>query len=733
MTWEEIMGNKKCIYSIRKLSLGVASVVVACGLGFLAGSVGSVSADEMLAASHILETDKPSIESIDKDKSVGGSEKEATALEEQHFEEKHIDTPKVTEKESRVEFNYIDESTGKKLFSDERTGKVGEDLHYDTRKKISEFKRNGYVLVEDGYLKTDESKKLFQDDKTPQTYTIKLTPKHEVISLQNQTNPKSNEEVEAGVVDSPKWPADAEKIRTNQEWPLERTIQRTIKYKYKNNGKEAFAEKKQSISFERYATVNLVTKEISYSNWKIKQEHIKNQTAKISYVDISENKLLKEDTVTGESGYPIEYSTLKTISDYKRQGYDLVSSDYDRGLQYFDQDSKTDQIFKVALTPRLEFIYPEDRIPTAHKKVDEDVQDSPLWPASVSKIVNKKSIDRNISYLDFVTHDKVVADRNDQVDFKRVAKVDFVRGDLYYRDWTSDQPNLSKVATPLLKGLVADKEAVAEKTVAEKTVAVTDPVIRETVYYKQLGKWIAISPTANENLALIQYPNDQDGNPAKAGLASNPGLRTIPYLKGYKAVTSAIDLVLKDSSHPELGYLLPEVPEDFTKDTVIHYLPVKAAEPEPPRGDQPKTPEAPTPEEPKHPEVPTVDQPKDPEKLTPEDPKQPDMPTVEQPKTPASPVPEEPKRPEVPAVAQPKDPEKPSPKEPKQPEVSTAEQPKTPASPAPEEPKHPETPIISETKEAGKLPETASHDSILLVVGFLSALSGILLFKGKKD
>ena len=41
----------------------------------------------------------------------------------------------------------------------------------------------------------------------------------------------------------------------------------------------------------------------------------------------------------------------------------------DRGLQYFDQDSKTDQTFKVALTPRLEFIYPEDTIPTAHKKV----------------------------------------------------------------------------------------------------------------------------------------------------------------------------------------------------------------------------------------------------------------------------------------------------------------------------------------------------------------------------
>ena len=29
---------------------------------------------------------------------------------------------------------------GKNFFSDERTGKVGEDLHYDTRKKISEFK-----------------------------------------------------------------------------------------------------------------------------------------------------------------------------------------------------------------------------------------------------------------------------------------------------------------------------------------------------------------------------------------------------------------------------------------------------------------------------------------------------------------------------------------------------------------------------------------------------------------
>lgn len=725
MTWEEIMGNKKCIYSIRKLSLGVASVVVACGLSFLAGPVSSVSAAETPTTSIIPETEKSSNETIDKDKPVESSEKEALAKEGQHFEEKHLDTPKVTEKESRVEFSYVDESTGKKLFSDERIGKVGEDLHYDTRKKISEFKRNGYVLVEDGYLKTNESKKLFQDDQSPQTYTIKLTPKHEVVSLQNQTNPKSNEEVEAGVVDSPKWPADAEKIRTNQEQPLERTIQRTIKYKYKNNGKEAFAEKKQSISFERYATVNLVTKEISYSNWKIKHEHDKNQTAKISYVDISENKLLKEDTVTGESGYPIEYSTLKTISDYKRQGYDLVSSDYDRGLQYFDQDSKTDQIFKVSLTPRLEFIYPEDTIPTAHKKVDEDIQDSPLWPASVSKIINKKSIDRNISYLDFVTHDKVVEDRNDQVDFKRVAKVDFVRGDLFYRDWTSDQPNLSKVATPLLKGLVADKEAVAEKT-----VAVTDPVIREIVYYKQLGKWIAISPTVNENMASIQYPNDQDGNPAKAGLASNPGLGTIPYLKGYKAVTSATDLVLKDSSHPELGYLLPEVPEDFTKDTVIHYLPVKATEPEPPRGDQPKTPEAPTPEEPKHPEVPTVDQPKDPGKPTPEHPKQPEVPTVEQPKIPASPVPEEPKKPEVPAVDQPRVPEKPTLEEPKQPEVPTVDQPKTPEIPIPEEPKKPETPT---TREASKLPETASHDSILLIVGFLSALSGVLLFKGKKD
>ncbi|ORO92272.1 mucin-binding protein [Streptococcus mitis] len=719
------MGNKKCIYSIRKLSLGVASGVVACGLSFLAGPVSSVSAAETPTTSIIPETEKSSSETLDKDKPVVSSEKEAVISAEQHFEEKHLDTPKVTEKESRVEFSYVDESTGKKLFSDERTGKVGEDLHYDTRKKISEFKRNGYVLVEDGYLKTDESKKLFQDNQTPQTYTIKLTPKHEVVSLQNQTNPKSNEEVEAGVVDSPKWPADAEKIRTNQEQPLERTIQRTIKYKYKNNGKEAFAEKKQSISFERYATVNLVTKEISYSNWKIKHEHKNNQRAKISYVDISENKLLKEDTVTGESAYPIEYSTLKTISNYKRQGYDLVSSDYDRGLQYFDQDSQTDQIFKVSLTPRLEFIYPEDTIPTAHKKVDEDVQDSPLWPASVSKIINKKSIDRNIAYRDFVTHDKVAADRNDQVDFKRVAKVDFVKGDLYYRDWTSDQPNLPKVATPLVKGLVADKE-----TVAEKTVAVTDPAIKETVYYKHLGKWIAISPTANENLASIQYPNDQDGNPSKPGLANNPGLGTIPYLKGYKAATSATDLVLKDSSHPELGYLLPEIPEDFTKDTVIHYLPVKATEPEPPRGEQPKTPETPTPEEPKKPEVPAVDQPRVPEKPTLEEPKQPEVPAVDQPKVPKKPTPEEPKQPEVPTVDQPKVPEKPEPEEPKQPEVPTTDQPKVPEKPASEEPKQPETPT---TREASKLPETASHDSILLVVGFLSALSGILLFKGNKD
>lgn len=65
------------------------------------------------------------------------------------------------EKEFCVEFNYIDELIGKKFFLDECIGKVGEDFYYDMRKKISEFKWNGYVLVEDGYLKMDELKKLF--------------------------------------------------------------------------------------------------------------------------------------------------------------------------------------------------------------------------------------------------------------------------------------------------------------------------------------------------------------------------------------------------------------------------------------------------------------------------------------------------------------------------------------------------------------------------------------------
>ncbi|MEE6693679.1 lectin-like domain-containing protein, partial [Lactiplantibacillus plantarum] len=72
------------------------------------------------------------------------------------------------------------------------------------------------------------------------------------------------------------------------------------------------------------------------------------QKAIINYIDDTTGKTIATDSVTGNGGTAIQYSTSDSISKYTSQGYVLVSNGFVPGTNY-DTDDTVDQVFNVHL------------------------------------------------------------------------------------------------------------------------------------------------------------------------------------------------------------------------------------------------------------------------------------------------------------------------------------------------------------------------------------------------
>ncbi|WP_419579861.1 mucin-binding protein, partial [Streptococcus suis] len=143
------------------------------------------------------------------------------------------------------------------------------------------------------------------------------------------------------------------------------------------------------LTYKRTATVNLVTKEVTYGDWtstdddfdkvdtpaiagytpdkasveavqdvpatdpdtEVIVRYVKDaQKATITYQDDTGKQLGAVDEVTGKSGEPINYSTTARITELTNQGYEVVRDDFTKdGGQVFDTDKAIDQAFTVVV------------------------------------------------------------------------------------------------------------------------------------------------------------------------------------------------------------------------------------------------------------------------------------------------------------------------------------------------------------------------------------------------
>ena len=133
-------------------------------------------------------------------------------------------------------------------------------------KAIAALEKAGYTLVEDGFIVATTADKLFDNDTAVnQNFTVTVKQRVEPVTP-NDEKPVPGQPVDPENPNSPVWPSTAENLE------LTKTVTRTIKYRYNDeNGKEVTADKVQTVTFTRSASVNLVTGNVEYTDWSAAQ------------------------------------------------------------------------------------------------------------------------------------------------------------------------------------------------------------------------------------------------------------------------------------------------------------------------------------------------------------------------------------------------------------------------------------------------------------------------------
>ncbi|NRG69554.1 YSIRK-type signal peptide-containing protein, partial [Streptococcus suis] len=496
----------------------------------------------------------------------------------------------------KATITYQDENGQQLGGIDEVTGKSGEPINYTTTARITELTNQGYEVVTDGFTK--EGGQVFDTDKDiPQTFTVIVKAK--VVSITPDTPQTPGTPVDPNNPDGPKWPDGLKESDLNQ------TVTRTIKYQYED-GSEAQPDVVETLTYKRTATVNLVTKEVTYGDWtstkddfdkvdtpaiagytpdkasveaildvpataldtEIVVTYVKDgQKATITYQDENGQQLGGIDEVTGKSGEPINYTTTARITELINQGYEVVTDGFTKeGGQVFDTDKDTPQTFTVVVKAKVVSITP-DTPQTPGTPVDPNNPDGPKWPDGLKENDLNKTVIRTILYK-YENETSVLAEDGSPrivkqvVNFQRTARVNIVTGSVTYGEW-SESKTVPAVDSPVIKGYITDTSVVPALTI---TANDNDQTI--TVVYREIGSWVPNIP--GQPVMPIPYPNHPT-DPTKPG----DEVPTLPHVPGFIPIgpDGVNPLPPVDPDDPSKGYELPPIPTDPGVDTPISYVP----------------------------------------------------------------------------------------------------------------------------------------------------------------
>ena len=440
-------------------------------------------------------------------------------------------TVKYAKDAQRAMVRFQDES-GKSIANDATAvGKSGDAISIDVKTTIDKLVGDGYELVSNGF----PSDAKYDDDKSvDQVFVVKMKP---VIETVTYDKPHANTE--------PMTPSGKKYPQGLTAPDLSDDIERTVSYLYED-GRKAADGVSQDVRYERTATVNHVTSEVSYTDWKqvksgfdaVTSPEIKNYTAdykevekrtpavgeadshvtviyvangqraEIRFVDGDGNAIHDSLAEAGKGGTKMTMDPSKTIAEIGTHGWKMTKNDYPVDAT-FDIDDDKDQTYTVTFEPIIETVKADD--PRAPDTQMND--DGTKYPKGLEEGDLRKTTSRTIHYQDEDGR-QMSQDKAQSVTFERVAKVNHVTGEVTYGDWTPQSAKFESVVTPTIDGYTPDLDIVSE---ADVTPGMDDmTVIVRYAKDKEPEKAETPAPK-NEEPASPQQPQRQEPQVAQTG------------------------------------------------------------------------------------------------------------------------------------------------------------------------------------------------------------------------
>ena len=264
-----------------------------------------------------------------------------------------IDTPIVYVKDGQKAIvNFVDEKENTVAATIIETGKSGESFTKgaSVTETIAELVAKGYEVVSNDY---PTNGKFDNDDKVDQVYTVKVKPVTKPI-----VTPEPGEPINPDNPDGPKF--------DDKEIVTEKVVTRTVKY-VDEKGTVIYTTHKEKLKFTRTATINAVTKEVTYGDW----------------VAVNGDNTLDAVTSPVIKGYVLKVGQPKVVDE--RTGLDGDSSSDEFTIVYTKLGSWVPKV-PEGVTPIKPTPYPND--PTDPTKPGTDKPRVPYVPGYTPKDPN---------------------------------------------------------------------------------------------------------------------------------------------------------------------------------------------------------------------------------------------------------------------------------------------------------------------------------------------------------
>ena len=325
-------------------------------------------------------------------------------------------------------------------------------------------------------------------------------------------------------------------------------------------------------------------------------------TGKVAYIDDTTGSTLKTDSLSGNVGANIDYTTQDKINNYINMGYKLVSNNFTDGKEIFNKDASKNN-FEVHLVHDTVPVTPENP-GTPDKPINPNdprpKDEQPKYPTGTGEIDLIKDITRTVHYEG--AGEYTPSDVQQPVHFTAKGVLDKVTGEWTTPlTWSEDQ-TFKGVTTPKIPGyhvVSVDKDTTDNKNVDSAKISHTGADYTVTVKYAKdevptpikQGTIEVVYHDTTDNVDIPGYGRPQTKEDEGTSYSYNPNDKDLPALenKGYV-----------------LDGELPTIPTKYTDGDQRIVINVK-------HGTRPVTPENPAnptdPVDPQHPGTPTPSNP----------------------------------------------------------------------------------------------------------------------------